>query len=211
MKAIVLSAQRSVENETEQVINLFKNGLKRFHLRKPHYSIKRMRAYLDKIPKEYHNRIVIHSHHQLALKYHLKGIHLTSKQRKKGFLRKLRIKLIKYKKPKLTVSTSFHSISELDQFNDLYDYVFLSPIFDSISKKDYQSGFKEFRLTSAIQSSNFKVVALGGVDNNNVHKAFNMGFWGSAFLGTIWTKGDSLEKFIQIKESCKKLDRERYI
>ena len=66
-------------------------------------------------------------------------------------------------------------------------------------------------MTSAIQSSNFKVVALGGVDNNNVHKAFNMGFWGSAFLGTIWTKGDSLEKFIQIKESCKKLDRERYI
>ena len=203
MKAIVLSAQRSVENETEQVINLFKNGLKKFHLRKPHYSIKRMRAYLDKIPKEYHNRIVIHSHHQLALKYHLKGIHLTSKQRKKGFLRKLRIKLIKYKKPKLTVSTSFHSISELDQFNDLYDYVFLSPIFDSISKKDYQSGFKEFRLTSAIQSSNFKVVALGGVDNNNVHKAFNMGFWEVLFWALYGQKGTLLKSLSKLKSRVK--------
>ena len=211
MKAIVLSAQKPVDNEIEKVIALFEKGLTRFHLRKTHYSIRRMKSYLEKIPKKYHNKIVIHSHHKLALKYNLQGIHLTSKDRKAGFLNRLRVKIIKYRKPKLTVSTSFSSISALDKFDDLYDYVFLSPIFDSISKKDYQSGFKEFRLTSAIQSSNYKVVALGGVDNKNVNKAFNMGFWGSAFLGTIWTEDSPSEKFIEIKKTCKQISEKRFL
>jgi thiamine-phosphate pyrophosphorylase len=107
----------------------------------------------------------------------------------------------------LTVSTSFNSISDLEKFDDLYDYVFLSPIFDSISKKDYQSGFKEFRLTSAVQSSNYKIVALGGLNNENVHKVFKMGFWGSAFLGIIWSNESPLNTFIEIKKTCDLIKR----
>jgi thiamine-phosphate pyrophosphorylase len=207
MKAIVLSAQKHVEDEIEKVITLFENGLKRFHLRKPHYTKKRMKAYLDKIPRKYHPLIVIHSHHKLALKYNLKGVHLTSKDRKSGFFKRFNLKIIKYRKPMLTVSTSFNSISDLEKFDDLYDYVFLSPIFDSISKKDYQSGFKEFRLTSAVQSSNYKIVALGGLNNENVHKVFKMGFWGSAFLGIIWSNESPLDTFIEIKKTCDLIKR----
>lgn len=207
MKAIVLSAQKPIDDEIEKVILLFEKGLNRFHLRKPHYSIKRMKSYLEKIPEKYHPRIIIHSHHKLALKYHLKGIHLMSKDRKSGFLKRLRLKSITYIRPKLTVSTSFHSISDLEKFDDIYDYVFLSPIFDSISKKDYQSGFQEFRLTSAIQSSNYKVVALGGLDNKNVRKVCEMGFWGSAFLGTIWEGNSPVKKFIELKKTCESLKR----
>lgn len=203
MKTIVLSAQKPVKNEIEIVINLFEEGMTRFHLRKPHYSIKKMKAYLEKIPSEYHSRIIIHSNHKLAKKYNLKGIHFTSKDRKETLINWFKIKSLKRKNPWLRVSTSFHSISELDKYNDLYDYVFLSPIFDSISKKDYQSGFKEFSLTSATQRSNYKVIALGGVDTHNIKKAFNMGFWGCAFLGTIWTSEDPVAKFIDIKSQCK--------
>lgn len=203
MKTIVLSAQKPVENEIDIVINLFKEGMTRFHLRKPHYSLKKMKSYLDKIPSEFHNRIVIHSHHKLAKKYNLKGIHFTSKDPKPSFKKWLMVKGLKRKNPWLRVSTSFHSISELDKYNDLYDYVFLSPIFDSISKKDYQSGFKEFSLTSAIQRSNYNVVALGGVDTKNISKAFNMGFWGCAFLGTIWTNEDPIKKFKELRLTCK--------
>ncbi|MBI35472.1 MAG: hypothetical protein CMP67_08940 [Flavobacteriales bacterium] len=202
MKTIVLSPQKSIENETDIVVRLFELGLTSFHLRKPHYTKQKMRSYLEKIPSVYHNRIIIHSHHRLAKKYNLKGIHLSSKNRKSSFKNWLNIKSLKRKKPFLRVSTSFTSISELNTYNDLYDYVFLSPIFDSTSKKNYQSGFKEYSLTSATQRSNYNVVALGGVDFENIKKAFNMGFWGCAFLNTIWSSENPSEKFKQLKSKC---------
>ena len=135
MKTIVLSAQKSVDNEIDIVVRLFELGLTSFHLRKPHYSKQTMKLYLDGIPSVYHNRIIIHSHHRLARKYNLKGIHLSSKERKSSFNNWLNIKSLKRKKPFLRVSTSFTTISELNKYNDLFDYVFLSPIFDSTSKK----------------------------------------------------------------------------
>lgn len=202
MKTIVISAQKTIEKETEIVTDLLKEGLTRFHLRKPHYSFKKMKDYLEKIPSEYHNKIIIHSNHKLALKYNLRGIHLTSKERGSSFKTWFKIKSIKRKKRRLTVSTSFNSISELEKYNDLFDYVFLSPIFDSISKKDYQSGFKEFSLTSATQRSNYKVVALGGVDSHNIKNVHNMGFWGCGFLGTIWTSDSPIDKFKEIRDVC---------
>ena len=102
----------------------------------------------------------------------------------------------------LRVSTSFNTTSELNEYIDLYDYVFLSPIFDSTSKKSYQSNFKEYNLTSSIQRSNYNVVALGGVDVENIKKAFNMGFWGCAFLNTLWESNNPVEKFRRLKLKC---------
>lgn len=202
MKTIVLSAHKPVDNEIDIVVRLFELGLTSFHLRKPHYSKQKMRAYLDKIPSVYHNRIIIHSHHRLAKKYNLKGIHLSSKDRKSSFKNWFNIKSLKRKKPFLRVSTSFTTISELNKYNDLYDYVFLSPIFDSTSKKKYQSGFKEYSLINATHRSNYNVVALGGVDVENIKNAFNMGFWGCAFLSTIWKSENPIEKFKELKSKC---------
>ncbi|MBK22205.1 MAG: hypothetical protein CMP63_07865 [Flavobacteriales bacterium] len=202
MKTIVLSDQRSVDNEIDIVVRLFELGLTSFHLRKSHYSKQKMRNYLDKIPSVYHNRIIIHSHHKLVKKYNLKGIHLSSKDRRSSFKNWLNIKSLKRRNPFLRVSTSFTTISELNKYNDLYDYVFLSPIFDSTSKKKYQSGFKEYSLTSATQRSNYNVVALGGVDVDNIKKAFNMGFWGCGFLSTIWNSPNPADKFQQLKLKC---------
>lgn len=199
MKVFILSPQKPVDNEINKVIDLFEEGMNTYHLRKPHYSTKKMKSYLDKIPHEFHNRIIIHSHHKLALKYNLKGIHLTSKHREASFKNWLRMKMIKRKNPWITISTSFHAISEIDIYKDIYDYVFLSPIFDSISKKDYQSGFREFSLSSATRRSNYKIVALGGVDLKKIDTAFNLGFWGCAFLGAIWNEENPVATFREIK------------
>lgn len=203
MKVIVLSAQKPIQNELEILISLFEEGMNTFHLRKPHYTIKKMRSYLDKIPKEYHNRIVIHSHHKLAVKYNLKGINISSKDRKKAIRTWIKIKSLKRKNPWLSISTSFNSINELDKYNDIFDYVLLSPVFDSITSKDYQSGFKEFTLTSSIQRSNYNIVALGGLDENKIEKAFNIGFWGCAFLGSIWTSDDPVQTLRSFKTKCR--------
>lgn len=205
MKVIVLSPQKQVEDEIEKVIMMFEEGMNIFHLRKPHYSTSKLKSYLDKIPHEFHNRIVIHSHHKLALKYNLKGIHLTSKHRKSNFRNWLRLKTIKRKNPWVTVSTSFQSISEVELYNDLYDYVFLSPIFDSLSGQDYQSGFKEFSLSGATKRSNYKIVALGGVKLDKLEKANALGFWACGFLGSIWNQENPIEQFKLIKDKAQEI------
>lgn len=210
MKVIVLSAQKPIKNELEILVSLFEEGMNTFHLRKPHYTIKKMRAYLDKIPKEFHNRIVIHSHHKLAVKYNLKGINISSKDRKKKLRTWVKIKSLKRKNPWISVSTSFNSINELDHYNDIFDYVLLSPVFDSITSKDYQSGFKEFTLTSSVQRSNYNVVALGGVDTTKIEKAYNIGFWGCAFLGSIWTSDNPTQTLRSIKTKCKEFKKKTF-
>ena len=205
MKIIVLSPQKSFDNEIEIVISLFEEGMNTYHLKKPHYSSKKIKSYLDKIPHEFHNRIVIHGHLGFALKYNLKGIHLSSKHKKLTIKNWFLLRRIKRKNPWITVSTSLISISDLELYKDLYDYVFLSPIFDSITKNDYQSGFKEFSLSGATKRSNYKIVALGGVEVSKIERAIALGFWGCGFLGAIWGKENPLEFFKDIKTKCAEL------
>lgn len=205
MKLIVFSPTKSVDDEINWVKKMFRDGLETYHLKKPHYNNKRMQQYLNKIPSEYHSRIVIHSHHKLVKKYNLKGIHFPSKYRKKTFKTWWLVKRVKHKKPWLTISTSFHSTTQLYKEKSIYDYVFLSPIFDSITKKNYQSGFNEFSLTGSIQKSSFKVIALGGVHADKIDAINKMGFYGCALLGTIWTNEDPLKVFNEVKTICNQL------
>ncbi|MCX6180618.1 MAG: thiamine phosphate synthase [Bacteroidetes bacterium] len=207
MQLVLISPQISVDSEIEKVIALFELGLEVFHIRKPNYSKDKLIRYIEKIPAQYHNRIMVHSHPGLALKFNLRGIHLTSATRKMRF-KMWKIKFfVKRKKPDLKVSTSFHKLSDLDAFNPLYNYVFLSPVFDSISKKDYQSGFNEFSLKKALDRTKYNVFALGGVNVSNISKAKEFGFKGGALLGGIWTEKDPVETLIQSLNVCKELTK----
>jgi thiamine-phosphate pyrophosphorylase len=162
-----------------------------------------MKDYLSRIPEEFHNRIVIHSHPKLALKFNLKGIHLTSKIRKSKFKFWYVKRFVVAKKKQLTVSTSLHHLTHLDSYDPLFNYVFLSPIFDSISKKDYQSGFNEFTLKKGLERTKYSVYALGGVELANIQKVKEYGFAGVALVGSIWTAADPVQAFKEIKEKCR--------
>lgn len=203
MKLIVFSPNKSISNETEWVTALFQNGLEIYHLKKPHFTSKRLSEYIQRIPKDYHNRIVIHSHHSLIKKFNLKGIHFPSKDRQNKFKTWWTIRTLSRKKRKrMTISTSFHNTTQLDLYDNKYDYVFLSPVFDSITKKEYQSGFKEFSLSNSLSHTNYKVIALGGIDFSRVDAIKRMGFYGCALLGSIWTSVNPTESFIKVREKC---------
>ena len=77
MKLIVITPSRDVADEPSLVARMFESGLQTLHLRKPRYSTSRMCKYIQEIPEHFHNRIVVHSHHGLALKFRLRGIHLS--------------------------------------------------------------------------------------------------------------------------------------
>ena len=202
MKLIIISSPKKNTSEPEIVTQLFKNGLEIFHLRKPGFSQKELEEYLNLIPGEFFNRIVIHSYHKLAVKYNLRGIHLTRRHRRQKFKTWLKIKYVKSKNPDITITASFHSLESLFEDQSNYDYVFLSPVFDSISKGNYQAKFSGHNLEVILSKTQQKVIALGGVNIDKIDKIKEMNFVGMALHGAIWESKDPVEAFRNINKAC---------
>ncbi len=163
--------------EGKIITSLFEAGLERLHLRKPDAGKETLSAFIDRIPDKYHPRIVIHDHFSLAGEYVLGGIHLNRRNpdapgRFAG-----------------SISRSCHSIQELETWQSL-DYLFLSPIFQSLSKEGYGKGFPWHELEQAAERGviNPKVFALGGIDASRIRQLKGLGFGGVAVLGALWGK-----------------------
>ncbi len=202
---IIISNPTSIADEHSIIHQLFDEGLEIFHLRKKEYSENEVRKFIEKIPEKYFNRIVLHTNYHLAKEYNLKGIHVPAD----------------YKKDvtKGSLSISFHSLEEIEKSDKKFDYVFLSPVFDSISKNGYKSNFnlievKEFlrkykSIKQMIVSPNAKekksvpenlIIALGGIDEDKIDIVKEIGFSGIALMGAIWQSKNPIEKFKRIKE-----------
>ncbi len=163
--------------EEHQILTaLFDEGLEILHLRKPHSEPVYSERLLTLIPEEYRKRIVVHDHFYLKNEYKLKGIHLNS--------RNLEIP----KNYKGHISCSCHSAEEVVARKKMCNYVLLSPVFDSISKEGYTSPFSPSMLAELAKKKviDKKVMALGGVDLDNISMLKNHGFGGAVLLGAIW-------------------------
>lgn len=206
MKLIVISNSSKIENEAKIITSLFEAGLDSFHLRKHKLTTKETKELLNEIPAHFHNRIVIHSHHKLARKFNLRGIHLTKSHLKKKYKTWLITKLIQLKNPGIIITTSFSNIGQLFEtgHSQPYNYVFLSPIFDSLNSK-FQGAFTEHSLKSAVHKTSFNIIARGGVDITAIEQANNIGFDGIAFYSAIWKKKDPLAEFNKIVEKFQEL------
>jgi thiamine-phosphate pyrophosphorylase len=186
MKLIVISSPvNSLYHELETIVQLFNYGLTFFHLRKPNFTQQEYEEFIIKIPGEHRNKIIIHNYHDLAIKYNLKGIHFSSYTQPSNINTNFPIQK----------SKSCHSLREIKEIKGLYNYVFLSPIFDSISKPSYQANFNQQELNNFLINRNElpEIIALGGIEINKLEKVKHLGFAGVAVLGTIWQE-ETLEK-----------------
>ena len=180
MKLIVLSNPTLLDREVETIHLLFEAGMDRFHLRKPDWSFGKLKSFLHHIDSKYHSKISIHAHHKLIEEFNLGGLHFTESTRNE--LGKEVIKSMKSDRVKL--STSFHQLVEFSKWDGLFDYAFLSPVFDSISKQGYAGAFQGgFELSTSYVT---KLIGLGGISGSNISQIYEMGFDGAAVLGTIW-------------------------
>ncbi len=204
---IVMSDTKDIDGEHEIINQLFENGLEILHIRKPKYSTQEMRTYIEKINKIYRSRVVIHSHHELSVPLKLKGIHLTERHRKKNFFRSwFMMQWIKFKRPDIAITASYHSPNSLLKHNPGYTYIFLSPIFDSISKIGYKNTFNDDSLEVALKKTTFNVIALGGVDYTKLEKVKEFGFKGCALVGSIWHTENPVAEFVKIFDKWKILE-----
>lgn len=201
MKILIITHPNEVANEGEKITQLFREGLEILHLRKPDWDLEKYEELLKKIPPQYYRRVVIHSHYKLVEKYNLKGIHLKSEYL--SSVKEPEVKEI-FKlafRKNLSITISMHSFQEIRENKWKFEYVFLSPLFDSISKEGYRSGFapEEIKIFMKQYKSPMKIIALGGIDDKNVQEVAACGFAGAALLGAIWSEEDSTEKFKKIQ------------
>lgn len=195
MRIIVISAPDFLPGEAEAVTALLETGAWRVHVRKPAAGSDSIARLLEHIPAALYSRISLHDHHELAENCGVGGVHLNSRN------------------PSIPdgfgglVSRSCHSMEELSEYGSVCDYMFLSPIFDSISKSGYASRFSLEEIRRRIVAGSDvatarmdvmssdgncrsvdwgRVFALGGVCPDNIRLLEEAGFGGAAVLGCIW-------------------------
>lgn len=186
---IVITNPFSIENEFQILHQLFEEGLELVHVRKPTYSEKEMRSFLSQIEDKFYSKLVLHEQHHLAHMFNINRIHLKEKNRvevSENFQ-----KTVSY------LSTSVHNINDFNELPTYFDSAFLSPVFESISKEGY--GKNSTILETIVQRTNFntKLVALGGINENNIKITLDSGFDSVALLGSIWLNDHPIQKFKQ--------------
>jgi hydroxymethylpyrimidine kinase/phosphomethylpyrimidine kinase/thiamine-phosphate diphosphorylase len=169
--------------EAKQVITMLSTGKELLHIRPGDLDEASFLDYLKAIPSSFYSRIVIHGHYKLAPDLGLRGIHLTEKARNAGIWKK-----ITGGDYKGTISASFHRLAELTADPFPYSYVFLSPVFPSLSKPGYKGVLETDELPGFLKtkSSVIPVFALGGITEQTISTAQKMGFDGAVAYGTIW-------------------------
>lgn len=204
MKLIVISASKSVEQETRIVTNLFEHGLNCFHIRKPDMSTSSMREYIEAIPQAYHNRIVIHSHHQLALQYDLKGIHLTRHHQKRKFNNWVLQNWIKLRRPSISVSATFTKLTYLYANKKKYSYVLLGPIYEKLDGS-FSNGFNAVMLETAVRKNMIPIIARGGVSLDKVEQLAKMNAAGISVQSILWKAEQPIEQYLQFVKQYRSL------
>lgn len=195
MNSILISSPIEIAEEVKTLTSLFDAGLDIFHLRKPGFTESQYIDIIEEIPAEYYEMIVIHDYFHLVERYSLKGIHFSTSKR---------VDYNKFHYLKCHKSTSCHGFAEIESLEHNYDYMFLSPVFDSISKVGYSSAFDLTKLKEFAHSTDQNIVALGGIDENSINKLSDIYFYGVAILGAIWYKkevGKRVEAFREIYQT----------
>jgi thiamine-phosphate pyrophosphorylase len=201
MLLIVLTPDKTLNNEPDIVNDLFRSGLQKLHLRKPLFSVPDYSAYLRRIDRRYHGRVVVHGAYGLLPVFGLGGIHLSSHARGSEAL----MQSIRHVPPAI-ISASFHSWQEVGQNDLAYKYVFISPVSDSISKAGYKAaidlnGAMETKQRLA-QGGRYcpAIIGLGGVGAGQIKLLDRHGFDGGAVLGAIWGAEDPVGEFLKINK-----------
>ena len=183
----------------DHVNALLASDIDYFHLRKPDFSSEQMSKYILEIDSKYHYKIMLHRHLDLINEFDLAGINLNksdlgsisnSQEIDKCHIQPL---VVRDKKIEVNgkcidqVSYSAHSINEARNLYFTTGYVFISPVFDSISKPNYKCKFSDLEaLKFELENLDVSIIALGGVTKSRVDLIKDLGFDGYAMLGDFW-------------------------
>lgn len=174
---ILITLPRILKNEAEMLAALCGAGVSVIHIRKPEASepeIEELLKTLQALGADM-SRLTIHYNEPLARRYGLGGVHLRIEELLAGAGEGLRR------------SCSAHGWTEAERAATDADYVFLSPLFDSISKPGYRSAIDPAEAAERLRRRKGRIVALGGIRPANIARVRRIGFDGAAVLGAAWS------------------------
>ena len=134
--------------------------------------------------------MVLHQHHCLAEAFPLKGIHLKESYR--SSLKNLAEFIERFKSNGCTISSSFHDPEKINSEASAFDYVFLSPVFTSFSKRGYKGQ------TFNVEKLTHKMIALGGIEADKIEESKALGYSGIAVLGAVWLAENRNKAFTEV-------------
>ena len=174
---IAVTAPGFYLEEASKINSILANNEATFiHIRKPGSTVGEIETLINEIKPEFHKKLKLHDHFELLEKYNLGGIHLNARNPEAPE----KFNFPNIIKGNMSVSKSIHSLNEIECTEDL-DYFFISPIFDSISKKGYKSAYDLNILATKIKRK--RAIALGGVTPDKFPLLKGLGFYGAALLG----------------------------
>ena len=175
MLTIAITQPYAIDGKDVTIRHLLANGFDIVHLKKPGADIDYCRELLELLTPSERARIVIHDHYVLYEEYALRGVHLN---------RNISTYPSHYRGSR---TRSCHTLEEVTKYKNECDYLFLSPIFDSISKQGYRSKFGHDELLYASNKGiiDSKVIALGGVTPEKIDYLKALHFGGIAMMGAI--------------------------
>lgn len=190
MHLILISREDYFEGEGRLINELLECGTFNFHIRKKTGTEKELRELLKYVHPEFSSRIVLHQEFHLAKEFQLKGLHLPESQQsnyaelsKEGFE---------------MISTSIHRITDFNLLKENFSYLFYSPVYPSISKSGYTPllSLNELKRNIHELSGINKLIALGGINQQNFKETITVGFGGLALLGAVWQNSNP-KKYLQ--------------
>lgn len=189
-KIIVFTSSYPQANEAEKICRLIEAGVDYVHVRKPltdANDLSLIEDLISNIPNDFHARLTLHDAFQLANEYGVGGVHLN-----------MRNPIAPAGIP-LRISKSMHSERELSE-SMRFNYVTISPVFNSISKQGYVSRFPQSSWSRLASPGN--VIALGGVTLDVFPMLSEAGFSGGALLGEIWNSDRDFETTLRMLKTA---------
>jgi len=201
---IAISSPTPLADEATIINALFDEGLETLHLRKPDLEADEMKKLIEHVKPQFHHRIALHQHHEMAGDLGINRLHFTEGKRKEMNVGEL----ARLKGSDNMLSTSIHRTESYRNLSSYFDYAFFGPVFNSISKQGYVSTLSD-GFVFPVRLNLPKVIALGGIDASNIQRARDMKFDGVAVLGAIWKKPDEgIAQFKLIQKAWKQADRQ---
>ena len=180
---VVLSLPGVFPGEADCMEALLGAGVERLHLRKPEATPEELEDLVQELAPRWADRLVLHGprSRELALRYGVSNVHGAVAYRD-GHGYSGGGPMVDARG--LALSTSAHGWEELARLPAGLAYAFISPLFDSISKRGY--GANAGLLDQPDRELPCLPVGLGGVSGETIGLMLEKGWKGAAVLGWIW-------------------------
>lgn len=191
---VVITLPDFFDGEAACLEGLLSAGLQKLHIRKPGASDEAIANLVKQLPAHWRSRLVLHARPALAEHCGIPQVHCPLQVWKE-----MTDKWSEETEPVksgVRMSVSLHSWAEVKALGSMpvsHDcsisyprpiYAFISPLFDSISKRGYTAGRDLLRRPE--DPLPCSVIGLGGINAETIRVVMEYGWDGAAVLGWIW-------------------------